>query len=242
MDFRLINNISINCVIFGFDSENRIRVLLTNRKLNMYNDDYPSINDWVLTGHHVMKSETLDESAQRIFYNATSLTNIYKRQFSSFGSPDRITSDMDLLWVRSKGFSQRTVTIAYYFLLPSQQVNINNNNLKWFSVDTLPTLGFDHNEIIEAALNHLREKIMVEPIIFELLPDKFTLNELQIVYESVLGITLDNRNFRKKAISKSYIVPLDEKRKGLSKKPANLFMFSKDVYDKVSSKNHIISI
>jgi 8-oxo-dGTP diphosphatase len=135
------------------------------------------------------------------------------------------------------------LSVGYYFLVPVGNVELKDEQTKWFSINKLPKLGFDHRDIINRALEDLSEKVMTEPVIFELLEDKFTLNELQLAFEAVLGIEIDNRNFRKKALSKSYIVSLDEKRVGGgSKKPANLFMFSRDIYNKTSNKNQIIII
>ncbi len=240
MDFRKYPNISVDCVVFGFDSSN-IKVLLMKRKLHMHDNKHPIIDDWVLTGQHVFKSETLDKSATRIFKDFTNLDNVYKKQFRTFGNPERIKNEKDLLWVNSRGTNPRTMSVVYYFLLPHKLVPTKNTDLQWFAINKLPLLGFDHKEIIIEAYKELRKRIMTEPLIFELLPDKFTLNELQVAYEAILNIEIDNRNFRKKAISKKYIVPLDEKRVGASKKPANLFMFSKDVYEKTANKNYIIN-
>lgn len=241
MDFRKISNVSVDCVTFGFDADG-INILLSKRILKMYDEKYPVIDDWVLTGDHVLKSERLDKSAERIFKNLTNLEEVYKKQFRTFGNPERVKNDKDLLWLKSKGINPRVISVAYYFLLPKEKVILNDENTKWFPIKKLPLLGFDHKEIIASAKNDLQQSVMSEPVIFEFLPNKFTLNELQMAYESVLDIEIDNRNFRKKAISKTYIVQLDEKRVGGSKKPANLYMFSKDVYQKVSNKNHIINI
>ena len=109
-------------------------------------------------------------------------------------------------------------------------------------MNELPKLGFDHHQIIVEAYEDLKIKCLQDPIIFELLPDKFTINEVQDVYQSILGIEIDNRNFRRKLINKKYIVPLDEKQIGVSKKPAQLYMFSKDIYTKMFQKNYLISI
>ncbi|MRT94502.1 NUDIX hydrolase [Ancylomarina sp. 16SWW S1-10-2] len=241
MDFRKISNISVDCVVFGFDNAN-INILLSNRKLKMHDLRYSDIDDWVLTGDHVFKSERLDESATRIFKGLTGLDDVYKKQFRTFGNPDRIKNEKDSLWLKSSGVDPRVMSVAYYFLLPSEIVDLRDENIKWFPIRELPQLGFDHHEIIACALEDLKQKVMSEPVIFEFLPDKFTLNELQLAYESVLNIEIDNRNFRKKAISKTYIVPLEEKRVGISKKPARLFMFSRDIYEKTCSRNHIINI
>lgn len=240
MDFRKIANISVDCVVFGFDNVN-INILLSRRTLNMHDLKYPVIDDWVLTGDHVFKSERLDESASRIFKELTGFEDVYKKQFRTFGNPERIKNEKDLLWLKSRGVAPRVLSVAYYFLLPAERVDLKNEDTKWFPLKNLPHLGFDHEEIVARAFEDLKQKVMSEPVIFEFLPDKFTLNELQIAYESVMNTKIDNRNFRKKAICKSYIVPLDEKRIGGSKKPASLFMFSKDIYEKTSNKNSIIS-
>ena len=109
-------------------------------------------------------------------------------------------------------------------------------------INDLPDLGFDHHQIIVEAYEDLKTKCLQEPIIFELLPDKFTINDVQDAYQSILGIEIDNRNFRRKLINKKYIVSLDEKQVGVSKKPAQLYMFSKDIYNKMFQKNYLISI
>jgi 8-oxo-dGTP diphosphatase len=208
----------------------------------MYDEKYPVIDDWILTGSQVFKSEKLDESAIRVFKELTGLEDAYKKQFRTFGNPGRIKGDKDLLWVKSLGVNPHSMSVAYYFLLPSKKITLKNKNTQWFSLKDLPPLGFDHKQIISYACTDLKQKVMVEPLIFELLPDKFTLNELQLAYESVLNIEIDNRNFRKKAVGKTYIVPLDEKRTGASKKPASLFMFSRDIYMRTSKQTHLISI
>jgi hypothetical protein len=241
MDFRKIANISVDCVVLGFDGTN-INILLSKRTLQMYDEKYPVVDDWILTGNHVYKSERLDESASRIFKDLTGLENVYMKQFRTFGNPERIKNDKDLLWVKSRGTDPRTMSVAYYFLLPSSQVTLKDNNTQWFPINNLPQLGFDHKEIIARAYTDLQQKVMSEPVIFEFLEDKFTLNELQLAYEAILDIQIDNRNFRKKAISKTYIVPLDEKRVGTSKKPAQLYMFSRDIYTKISNKHSVINI
>ena len=150
----------------------------------------------------------------------------------------------DLIWIKNEDFNLRTVTIAYYFLLKTEEVDLKKNisKAKWFSINELPELGFDHEQIILEAYEDLKIKCLQDPIIFELLPDKFTINDVQDAYQSILGIEIDNRNFRRKLINKKYIVSLDEKQVGVSKKPAQLYMFSKDIYNKMFQKNYLISI
>lgn len=241
MDFRKISNIAVDCVVLGFDKD-KINILLSKRILHMYDEKYPIVDDWILTGNHIYKSERLDEAASRIFTNLTGESPSHMEQFRTFGNPERIKNNNDLLWVKSRGTDPRTMSVAYYFLLPSSQISLKEENTQWFSINNLPKLGFDHSEIITRAFNNLKQKIMSEPVIFEFLEDKFTLNELQLAYEAILGISIDNRNFRKKAISKPYIIPLEEKRVGASKKPAKLYMFSRDIFHKTAEKHNVINI
>ncbi|MDN3666599.1 NUDIX hydrolase [Algibacter miyuki] len=241
MDFRKRDNVSVDCVIFGLDTDG-LKILLRKRTLNMFSDDYPVVDDWIITGGRVFISKTLEASANRIFEDSTNFSVFNRTQFRTYGNPSRIKSDKDLLWVRSHGVKNQSMTIAYYFTQPIDCIDVDENEFKWFSVNALPELGFDHYEIIRDAHEDLKLKIMVEPIIFDLMPDKFTLNELQFAFESVLDIELDNRNFRKKVLKKTYIVPLNETKKGTAKKPSKLYVFSRDVYDKVSEKDFIINV
>jgi hypothetical protein len=217
---------------------------LIKRYLESKSGDEVLVDDYVLTGYHVYENETLDESASRVLEELTGLTNIYKKQFKAFGDPDRLLNPKDLIWIQNENFNLRTITIAYYFLLKTEDVTLKNNSYKpkWFSINALPELGFDHQQIILEAYEDLKIKCLQAPIIFELLPDKFTINDVQDAYQSILGIDIDNRNFRRKLINKKYIVSLDEKQVGVSKKPAQLYMFSKDIYNKMFQKNYLISI
>ena len=242
MDFRKISNLSVDCVIFGLGSDS-LSVLLRKRTLNLFNDNYPEIDDWVLPGKNVLKSNNLGQSADLILANISGLNFTNKKQFRTYGSQKRLKADKDLLWIRSQGAEVRTITVVYYLTIPQDNLVIQENcDLKWFPVKSLPEIGFDHRFIIQDAYEDLQSKIMTEPIMFDFVPMKFTLNELQTAFEILLNIELDNRNFRKKAISKPYIVPLEDKRKsGSSKKPSKLYMFSKDVYNNIAEKDHIIS-
>ncbi|WP_405604755.1 NrtR DNA-binding winged helix domain-containing protein [Polaribacter sp. Asnod1-A03] len=245
MKNKLIDNISVDCVVFGYDTNTKsLNVLLINRYLESKSNNEILVDDYVLTGYHVYEDETLDESAARVLEELTGLKNIYKKQFKSFGDPNRLMNDKDLIWVKNEDFNFRTITIAYYFLLKTEDVAVDKNKYKakWFPVNNLPELGFDHKQIILEAYEDLKNKCLQEPIIFELLPDKFTINDVQDLYQSILSIEIDNRNFRRKLINKKYIIPLDEKQVGVSKRPAQLYMFSKDIYDKMFQKNYLISI
>ncbi|MBA6316039.1 NUDIX hydrolase [Cellulophaga baltica] len=241
MDFRKRDNVTVDCVIFALDA-NGLHVLLRNRTLNLYDDKFLEINDWVITGYYVFKSKTLEESADLIFKEITGVSNADKIQFRTYGNPSRIKSEKDLLWIRSRGVQAQTMAIGYYYALPLDVVSLKHDGFKWFKYQSLPELGFDHQKIVADAYEDLKKKIMTEPIIFNFLPVKFTLNDLQFAYESILDIKIDNRNFRKKSLGKPYIVPLNEKRKGVSKKPSKLYVFSKDVYNTVKEKDYIISV
>jgi len=245
MKIKKIPNLSVDCVVFGYDIDTKsLNVLLINRYLASKSGSEVLVDDYVLTGYHVYKNETLDDTATRVLKELTGLTNQYKKQFKAFGDPDRLMNPKDIIWIKNEAFHLRTTTIAYYFLLKTEDVNLKNNKnkAKWFPVNNLPEVGFDHEQIILEAYEDLKVKCLSKPIIFKLLPDKFTINDVQDLYESILGIEIDNRNFRRKLINKKYIIALDEKQVGVSKKPAQLYMFSKDIYDKMFQKNYLISI
>ncbi|WP_276168197.1 NUDIX hydrolase [Zobellia alginiliquefaciens] len=245
MKAKEILNVSVDCVVFGYDIKAKsLNVLLIKRYLESEAKSNVLVDDYVLTGYHVYEHETLDEASARVLKELTGLTNLYKKQFKVFGAPDRLMGKSDQIWVKSKKFSSRTFTVAYYFLLKTNDVDLkaNRHKAKWFPLGELPKLGFDHKKIIEEAHEDLKAKCLSEPITFELLPLKFTMNDVQDLYQSILGVEIDNRNFRRKLISRKYIIALDEKQVGVSKKPAQLYMFSKDVYDKISNKNYLISM
>ena len=153
-------------------------------------------------------------------------------------------NEKDIIWAKDQKFESKTLTIAYYFLLQTHDVNLANNkyNARWFPVKDLPELGFDHKEIITQAYTDLKAKAMYKPIVFEMLPDKFTINELHDIFEVILDVEIDNRNFRRKMITKKYLIGLDEKQIGVTKKPSKLYVFSKDVYDKMYKNNYFINI
>ncbi|WP_068471905.1 NUDIX hydrolase [Saccharicrinis aurantiacus] len=226
----LNNYISVDCVIFGFDGE-RLKVLLVDRTLS---EGSTSFTDLTLTGNHVYENEPLDAAADRVLFELTGLTNIYLEQFKTFAHPDRLTKENDIKWLQHDGRDpfQRIVSVGYFALLATDQVTLEwkGRNVQWVPVDEVGELAFDHNLILESALLSLRNKIIHEPIGFELLPQKFTLSQVQKVYEIILDTEFDKRNFRKKVARMKYLIPLDEKQKGVAHKPAQLYMFSRDVY------------
>lgn len=247
MEEAIINTnpyISVDCVIFGFDFE-KLNVLLLERSL-MDNDGNLIFSDHSLVGHHIKTNESLDDAAARVLLESTGLSNIYLEQFYVFGAPDRLKKDRSQLWLKSIGRNPETrvVSVGYFSLVNTNAVHVSytQRHASWCDIHEVGELAFDHNKILEKGLEALRRKIKSEPIAFELLPQKFTLSQLQKLYEVVLGIEIDKRNFRKKAILANYIVPLNEKQKDVSHKPAQLFMFSRDIYEATKKENFSFSL
>jgi hypothetical protein len=232
---KILSNISVDCVIFGFDSK-QLNVLLVERKLKTPNSDKNLIDDWTLTGYHIYEEEDVDTAAARILKKLSGLDHIYLEQFHTFGDVNRINTPKDRLWLENQheGFSQRIVTIGYYSLIDNTtvQLSLKERNVQWFPIHALPELGFDHKNILDKALDKLRIKLRTDPIGFELLPEKFTISQLQRLYEIILGTKFDRRNFRKKVLQMKYVVPLNEKQEGVKHKPAQLFGFNRTIYEK----------
>lgn len=226
-------HISVDCVIFGF-STNQLKVLLIKRALS--NPTGNSIDDHKLPGDFIAINEDLDLAASRTLEELTGLQDIYLQQFAFFGRPDRISSRVDIEWLnRTTGHEiQRVVTAAYFSLINITETNSEfaiKNNAAWIDIMKVPALAFDHQEIIGRGLTHLQNRLRIEPIGFELLPEKFTIRELQSLYEVILGCTLDNRNFRKKILKSKYMVQLEEKQSGVAHKPAFYYRFDRDIYE-----------
>ena len=242
---RIIPKLSVDFVIFGFD-HGKLNVLLTERKLKDPETDEVLIVDYTVQGHHVLEGEDLDSAAKRVLLDKTGLKNIYLEQFYTFGDIDRMSDPRDQLWVKrtNPDLAGHVISVGYYSLVDSSRVNpdMQHQESKWFHVKSLPELGFDHKKIINKALQALRLKLRREPIGFELLTEKFTLTELQKLYEAILGVRFDRRNFRKKIAQMKYVIPLDERQTGVAHKPAQVFNFSKDVYNRTKKEKLDFSI
>jgi len=238
----IIPNISVDCVVFGFDFD-RLHVLLNKRELISESGEV-IISDYTLAGHHLLENENTDEAAHRILYNITGFDNIYLEQFYSFSDPNRLSNEKDIIWIKhlNLNIASHVITVGYFSLVDKNKLIIDakHQNAHWFPIDELPDLAFDHAEIIEKAIQSLRIKFMYEPIAFELLPEKFTISQLQKLYEAIAGKKIDKRNFRKKILQYKYIIPLDEKQKGVAHKPAQVFIFSRDVYDRTKKEKMIL--
>lgn len=194
-----------------------------------------------LPGDFITDEEDLNSAASRILEEHTGLEKIYLRQFSVFGKPDRISKPRDLQWLReTTGLPiNRVVTVAYYSLIKineSRKEKVELNNASWINISDINELAFDHSSIIESGLSTLRKKLQFEPVGMELLPEKFTIRQLQNLYETILDRKLDNRNFRKKVLKANYLIPLDEKQTDVAHKPARLFTFNKQLFK--NSFNH----
>jgi hypothetical protein len=237
---KILPNISVDCVIFGFDFE-KLNVLLVERELVDENGK-SVIKDYTLTGYHIFEDENLDNAAGRILKDLTGLDNIYLEQFSTFGNTNRVLGEKDQLWLKhiNMGFAERIITVGYFSLIDNTKVSLSlkDKKIQWFPIDVIPDLemAFDHKQIFYKALEALRTKVKSEPIGFELLPEKFTLTQLQKLLESVLEAPIEKRNFRKKISQLPYIVPLKEKQKDVAHKPAQLFLFSREVYEKTKKE------
>ena len=235
-------HISVDCVIFGFDIES-LKVLLVEREIKNSRSGETISVDLKLPGDLVRNDEDLDTSAYRVLKELTGLDNIYLKQFHVFSDPYRINNSKDINWlITTTNLSiERVITVGYYSLVKIDESNLNPTsseyNYKWFKINNIPKLAFDHNKIIVRALESLQLELKTEPVCFELLPEKFTKNQLQKVYEVILNVKLDNRNFRKKISRLDYIIPLYEKQSGVNHKPAQLYKFDKTKYKTVHKNN-----
>ena len=210
---------SSDCVIFGFD-EGELKVLLIER-----NED-PFKDWWALPGHIVGQEENIDKAAERILFELTGLRDIFMDQFYVFGDVGRHPLG-------------RVITVAYYAMIrlsgvkELKPVTSFARKAFWCPISKLPKLAFDHSEIFKKGFEKIQQKISYQPIAFELLPDKFTLTQLQHLYEVILDKKLDKRNFRKKMLNYNILKELEEKQKGMSYRAAKLYRFDKRRYAKL---------
>ena len=215
-----IEGITVDCVIFGFNKAS-LEVLLVQHA------EGESVGKWGLLGGWIKKEESADDAAQRVLYELTSLDNIYLEQLKAFTDPKRV-------------LDRRVVTIGYYTLVTREDYNIKAGftlrEAKWYKINDIPDLIFDHNEILEFSLMQLRNRVRQAPIGFNLLPEKFTLLQLMHLYEEILGIELEKSNFRRKILHMKLLVALDEKQQDVSHRAAKLYKFDPDIYKKLTEK------
>ena len=197
--------ISVDCVIFGYENK-ELKVLLIKSDLEEFSGLYS------LLGDLIRKDEDLEEASYRVLRERTGMDNVYLEQVHTFGSVNRHPSG-------------RVITVAYYSLIDIKhhKLNLNHHELHWHSVKDIKKLAFDHRPILQTCLQRLQENIMEYPIIFNLLPGKFSLRELQELYQAILGVELDRRNFRKKIALKGWLEDIHQMEKNVTHRPGKLY-------------------
>lgn len=205
--------ISVDCVIFGFD-ENELKVLLIESDLKEYK------GKWSLLGDIVHPDEDIETAAYRVLRERTGLENVFMEQVQAFGGLNRHPAG-------------RVVTIAYYSLVNIQHVELKTlqNDLHWHAVKDIRQMAFDHKDILSTCYQRLQHKVLDQPVGFNLLPKKFSLRDLQNLYEAILDVKLDRRNFRKKFFAMDYLIDLNEEEQDVRHRPARLYKFNHDKYD-----------
>ena len=213
--------LTVDCVVFGFEADAALRVLLIQRKLPPYQ------GHWALPGGFVRVDESVDAAAVRELQEETGVAEVFLEQLYTFGAVERDPRD-------------RIVSVAYYALINLQehpvQAATDASDAQWFELSALPELGFDHREILERAIARLRAKIRYEPIGFELLPKRFTLSQLQRLYEQILERSLDKRNFRKKLLKMNLLIDTGEKEQGVAHRAAQLYQFDLEEYQALTQQ------
>ena len=210
--------ITVDCVIFGFE-ENTLKVLLIKSDLEIFQGRLS------LLGDMVQDKEELDDAAYRILKERTGMNDVFLDQVRAFSHPNRHPGG-------------RVITIAYCSLLNinHHELKIHDNDLHWENISTLKELAFDHREIVNFCYHWLQKRIQEHPLGFNLLPDKFSLRELQNLYEAILGITLDRRNFRKKFASMDLLIDIDEMEQDVPHRPGKLYKFNFEKYENSKRK------
>ena len=210
--------VTTDSVIFGFDGT-KLKVLLIER------GQEPHKARWAFPGGFVRMDESCEEGALRELQEETNMSCSYMEQFRTYSNPNRDPRE-------------RVITVAYLALVKTQEVQAGDDASKaqWFDINEGPQLAFDHDVILRDALKHLRERIHFQPIGFELLPEKFTMRQLQNLYESILDVHFDRGNFSKKMLHFNILTPLDETVRPTPKREARLYRFNKESYDDLKQK------
>ena len=212
--------ITVDCVIFGFEDE-KLKILLIRSDLEQFK------GKWSLLGDAIKENEVLDDAANRVLLERTGMKDVYLEQFEAFSNPTRHPGG-------------RVITLAYCSLLNIQhhELEITDNELHWHSVKSLKDkdLAFDHKMIIEKCFKWLQKRIQEHPLGFNLLPERFSLRTLQSLYEAILNIELDRRNFRKKFFSMDYLTDTGEYETDVKHRPGKLYAFNFEKYEKNKRK------
>jgi 8-oxo-dGTP diphosphatase len=207
--------INVNCVVLGWDGKQSIKILLVQRRQS------PFRNSWALLGASVSVSDTSEQTARKALQEQTGFEEIYLEQLHTFDAIDRDPRE-------------RVISVAYFALVPTihnvDQQEQEARRREWFPIDNLPRLAFDHGAIIEFARVQLAQRSLFQPIAFELLPYRFSLTQIQQLYESILGRTLDKRNFRKKLLTEEILTETNHVEEGTQHRPAKLYRFNRRKY------------
>ena len=219
-------NLAVDCVVFGLDEED-LKIILIEL------DKEPYRGKWALPGGFVHIDESLEDAAKRELTEETGIQDIFLEQLYTFGEVDRDPRE-------------RVVTVAYYALVNLRdhtiQASTDSRNAAWFSVDDVPKLPFDHNRIVNVAHMRLKGKVTYAPIGFELLPKKFTLTQLQRMYEKILDRIIDKRNFRKRILGMGLLKELDEVQMDVAHRAARLYQFDEKKYRQLIERGFIFEI
>ena len=211
--------LAVDCIIFGFDGQ-RLKALFIKRAFN------PGMNKWSLMGGFVQANEGVEEAASRILDQLTGLSNVYMEQLHCFGDVQRDPGG-------------RVISIAYFALINIADYSeemMKEHNAKWFELTNIPALVFDHKQMVILAKERLQQKITNHPVGFALLPQKFTLRQLQTLYEAINETELDKRNFTRRILDLGILKKLDEKERGTSKKGSFYFVFDEQKYKKLDKE------
>ncbi len=228
---------SVDCVVFGFDYENQLNILLAERFI-----DGDSIQkQQKLPGSLVFNSEDVDDAAYRVMEELTGIKKVVLKQFRCFADPNRSSNKEDIQWMDKeyKPNIDRIITVAYLSLCKiDHKINSSKyDTVEWCPVDRIPNLPFDHNKIISESLIEIRKWIDSDfSIIFELLPKKFTIRQLYQLYSAVSEKSIDIKNFHKKISSFNFIVPLDEIEKNVAHRAARFYRFDSKLFKKNNTK------
>ena len=222
--------VSVDCVVFGFDDE-QLNILLVKR-------DEENTKDLKLPGSLIYNEEDVDDAANRVLFELTGIKKMTLCQFRCFASPERANKPEDVKWL-DKEYQpniNRLITVAYLSLCKIDR-KLNNvskyKQTKWCPLNEIPKMPFDHNKIVKESLSEIRRWIEYDPsIVFELLPNKFTISQLHRLYEAIYNKDIDIRNFHKKVAAMPYIVQLDERQKNVSHRAARYYKYDKKARNK----------
>ncbi len=229
--------VSVDCVVFGFDYNHRLNILLVQRRM----DEGTSERQRKLPGSLIFSDEDVDDAAERVLHELTGIKKMVLKQFRCFADPERANNSNDISWM-GKEYKQdidRIITVAYLSLCKiDHKINSSKyDTVDWYPLDEIPALPFDHNKIINESLVEVRRWIEMDfSIIFELLPKKFTIRQLYQLYCALSEKKIDIKNFHKRISSFNYIIPLDEIETNVSHRAARYYKFDAKVYKKNNTK------